>query len=81
MKLMKFNRDMFYNDLNIPLYRAGVVYEIDEKMVSRWIKRGGEVVTEKPSKVEGPSKEPVEGQEKKLEDKAKPLPKQSGTRK
>lgn len=42
---MKFPKDTFYNDPNTPLYRAGVVYQIDTSMQARWEKRGGVIVT------------------------------------
>lgn len=85
---MRFPRDMYYNDLNNPIYRKGEIYEIEPQMVERWVKRGGEIVT--GAKVEpkrptppapGPSKEPakggankepVEGSGEKSEDESKP---------
>lgn len=83
MVKMKFPRDMYYNDMNVPLYNAGKVYEIEDSMVTRWIKRGGEIVEdEKPQpKVEAPPKtedakqEPVEDAKEKAEDiPSKPAP-------
>lgn len=41
---MVFAEDKFYNDPNVPLYKAGELYDIPENMVSRWLKRGGTIV-------------------------------------
>lgn len=52
---MKFARDMFYDDPNVPLYDSGKVYDVPVNMKDRWIKRGGELVDEKgftPSELE-----------------------------
>jgi hypothetical protein len=74
---MIFSRDMFYTDLEVPLYSAGKVYDVDLKMRDRWIKRGGQIVSDL-SKVEYRQKEtlkhqevpkePVEQKEEKQED-------------
>lgn len=77
---MIFSKDMFYNDMNKPLYCAGKIYDVEENMVARWLKRGGEVVdgTEKTKVVGEPVKEQVEAPpEKEDDDKGKA---QSGPR-
>jgi hypothetical protein len=71
---MKFSCDQYYGkavdncvveSMKTPLYLAGVVYEIDPKMVPRWIKRGGEIVEDsKPlTKVEAVDKQPTKTEE------------------
>lgn len=62
---MIFSKDMFYNDQNVPMYVAGKVYDIEERMVARWLKRGGQIVDE-TTKVE--TKEHVETPTKKEDD-------------
>lgn len=42
---MSFTEHKYYNDLNNPLYLAGEVYEIEDNMVERWLKRGGKIVS------------------------------------
>lgn len=42
MKKMKFTEDKYYN-LEI-IYVKDTVYEIEDCMVDRWLKRGGEIV-------------------------------------
>jgi hypothetical protein len=69
MKKMKFPKDMFYTDMNNPLYRKGEVYEVEDRMVERWLKRGGIVVEELP--VVEKAVEPVV---EKTQDKAKAEP-------
>lgn len=84
---MKFSADQYYvtaenkdYDLGNPLYRKGEVYDIEEKMVDRWLKRGGVVVADEatdsraqvPSKVEDKGEEQVEGKDKKEDDGGKP---------
>ncbi len=49
---MIFNRTMFYDSREIPIYNAGIVYEIPLNMVDRWLKRGGVIVDEPKPKVE-----------------------------
>ena len=39
---MVFKEDKFYN-LDV-MYHKGVVYEIPDDMVQRWLKRGGQIV-------------------------------------
>lgn len=43
---MRFSKDMYYTDQNIPLYVAGKIYDVPESMVHRWVKRGGDIVGE-----------------------------------
>lgn len=43
---MYFSQDMFYTDLSTPLYNAGKTYFVEQRMVNRWLKRGGVVVNE-----------------------------------
>lgn len=43
---MRFPKDMYYNDLNVPLYKGGEVVQVPEKMVERWTKRGGVLVAD-----------------------------------
>lgn len=43
---MIFAEEKFYNDQNVPLYNRGVVYEVEECMVGRWLKRGGKLVAD-----------------------------------
>jgi hypothetical protein len=62
MKLMKFNVDAFYTDLENPLYLKGQVYKIEDNMVARWLKRGAEIV-EEVAVVPEPKKEVVEEEE------------------
>jgi hypothetical protein len=69
MTKMKFNRNMYYNDLVNPLYIPGVIYDVDNKMVERWIKRGGEIVCEE-EKIEVP----VETVKEKTDDTVKAAP-------
>lgn len=40
---MRFRKDMYYNDRNVPYYSAGVIYDVPLSMVDRWLKRGGEI--------------------------------------
>lgn len=44
---MVFSEQKFYNDLNVPLYDANKVYDVPLSMRDRWIKRGGQVLSEK----------------------------------
>lgn len=62
---MIFTEDKFYNDLKNPLYKAGIVYDVEKPMVQRWLKRGGKIVVDAPV-VEEPK--PVEQDEEKAED-------------
>lgn len=81
---MKFGVDMYYNDLSTPLYQAGKVYEIEGRMIARWMKRGGEIVDEPVSEqpkvqeqkpaLDSEVKESVEGAGEKPEDESKPTP-------
>lgn len=80
MTKMKFSKDMFYTNPNVPLYCAGKVYDVEDNMVARWLKRGGEIVSATPPKVEVPkpvvdsdTKEPVEPVDEKAEDNSKPM--------
>lgn len=57
---MTFNKDMFFQDRNVPLYRAGQVYTIPSRNVAKWLKRGGVIVTDQ---------KPVESSPEKVEDK------------
>lgn len=41
---MIFEENKFYTDLENPLYLKGKVYEVEERMVGRWLKRGGVLV-------------------------------------
>lgn len=50
MKTMKFNRDMFYTSQDVPIYLKGFEYQVEDNMVDRWLKRGGEIVETKPKK-------------------------------
>jgi len=66
---MKFSADQYYvtaankeYDLANPKYRANEVYEIDEKEVPRWLKRGGVILTEE--KTDGRAQEPAKVEEK-----------------
>lgn len=91
MKLMKFSRNMFYESQDVPLYYADKVYEIEDKMVDRWLKRGGVVVDQKGRQtevgvksetVDVESKEPIEDTPEKSEDDVKSdSPKKFGKRK
>jgi len=72
-------------DLHTPLYEAGKVYDIQENMVERWLKRGAQVYDVKakvqpPAQVEKPKEEPVEDKEEKSEDEAKPESKQNSSK-
>lgn len=40
---MRFRKDMYYRDQHVPLYVAGVVYDVPVSMVAKWMKRGGEI--------------------------------------
>lgn len=40
---MRFRKDMYYRDPNVPYYSAGVIYDVPVSMVARWMKRGGEL--------------------------------------
>lgn len=83
---MKFHADMYYGNQDVPLYRAGEVYEISDEgrgMIDRWLKRGGVIVEEgssakKVEEVQAPvdsePQEPVEGEQEKAEDEAKSEP-------
>lgn len=44
---MRFKVDMFYNDLEKPLYLKNQIYNIPERMIQRWLNRGGELVDSK----------------------------------
>lgn len=68
---MWFNTNMYYNDLVTPLYEAGKEYDVPERMVSRWIKRGGVLVADQPTPApipkpvqHAPTPEPVKPPEK-----------------
>lgn len=69
---MKFSADMFYNDLESPLYEKGKTYEVPERMVARWLKRGGKIVdgteVEEEETTEAIPKDPVEAGEKTSDD-------------
>ena len=41
---MIFQEDKIYNDPEVPLYKRGEVVEVEERMVARWLKRGGILV-------------------------------------
>lgn len=43
-KKMKFTEDKYYN--RDVIYTAGKVYDVPDNMVDRWLKRGGEIVSE-----------------------------------
>ncbi len=69
---MHFSRDLFYNDPNVPLYLAGHSYDIEEKLVEKWLKRGAQIVSEMP-KEEAPKKPEAPKEEApKSEDKVSP---------
>lgn len=54
---MVFKEDKYYNDLNEPKYRAGIVYDIiGSDQIQRWLKRGGEIVE---GQLEFPLPDPV----------------------
>ncbi len=45
---MKFSEFKYYNDLSVPMFEPGKVYEIEgEAWIQRWLKRGGEIVEDK----------------------------------
>lgn len=46
---MRFREDKFYSDLNVPLYRKGIIYDVPLDKKDRWVKRGGELVDEDPA--------------------------------
>lgn len=74
VEMMRFTEDKYYNDLTIPLYEKGKVYEIrGADMIMRWMKRGGEILTEDQLKelTKQSSKEPVAPPEKPTEDVSK----------
>lgn len=49
---MVFSKDTFYNDLLVPLYKAGLVYEIQGgDMIARWQKRGGVITDAEGNKI------------------------------
>lgn len=53
MVKMMFPTFMYYNSVDTPLYAPGVVYEVEDRMVARWQKRGGWIVEDTPeTKVE-----------------------------
>lgn len=55
--LMRFKEHKYYNDLNNPIFDAGKVYELSgAAWIERWIKRGGEIVTEEQLAAEGQKK-------------------------
>lgn len=87
---MRFTEEKYYNDPNTPHFEKGKIYEVQgQDIINRWLKRGGEIVTDEmlkkeaqdaaKAKVEAPKKSeeapvnPVEGSEKKDEDKPEPL--------
>ena len=82
MKRMLFQKDAYFNNPNTPLYDAGKIYDIEDRMVEKWMKRGA-VIVEEPTKVEEPvveevpkqeteTKETVEETEETVEDNPKP---------
>ena len=72
MKRMRFNRDMFYNSTDtVATYEKDKIYEIEDRNVDRWLKRGGEIVEDLPKVEEPEIKEPVEPVKEKLEDSQK----------
>lgn len=81
---MKFSADQFYGvavngnvtgSLSVPLYRKDKVYEVDEKMAPRWLKRGGEIVEdEAPAKVEDKVEEKVDAPAPQAEVPVEPAP-------
>lgn len=74
---MRFPKDQYYNDLTVPLYKGGEVVDVPERMVVRWLKRGGVLITDEVAgrAPMAPSKPPEkletqpadEGDEKSLE--------------
>lgn len=51
--LMRFSENKFYNDLSKPEFEAGKVYRLKgADWIQRWLKRGGEIVTEELLEVE-----------------------------
>lgn len=41
---MRFPKDMYYSDPNVPLYSGGKVVDVPESKVDRWLKRGGVLI-------------------------------------
>lgn len=72
MQKMYFPKDMYYEDLNVPLYHKDKTYDIEDRMVWRWQKRGAVLVKDMPKKDEPmKAKEPVVETDEKPEDKPK----------
>jgi hypothetical protein len=59
MTKMKFSCDIFFGNPEIPKYEAGKTYDIEEKYVFKWMKRGAVIVEDEP-KVVKPAKVEVE---------------------
>lgn len=54
---MRFTEDKYYSDPNVVHFEKGKVYEVcGQDMINRWLKRGGEIVTEEMLKQEAKPK-------------------------
>jgi hypothetical protein len=60
---MRFQKDMYYEDQNVPLYKGGEDVDVPERMVSRWLKRGGMLVADLP-KPPAPAPAPAKAPDK-----------------
>lgn len=47
---MRFPKDMFYNDLTVPIYKGGEICDVPESTVDRWLKRGGVLIKDEELK-------------------------------
>lgn len=56
---MRFPKDMYYTDQNVPIYKGGEVVEVPESMVTRWLKRGGVLISDEKAG-RAPIQKPVE---------------------
>lgn len=48
--LMVFDADKFYMDPEVPIYLKGVVSEVPKDKVTRWLKRGGVIISPEDAK-------------------------------
>ena len=53
MTKMIFTEDKYYN--HDVIYKAGEVYEVEDAMVNRWLKRGGSIVEDAPIEKKKPA--------------------------
>lgn len=67
--LMRFKEHKFYNDLANPIFVANKIYELGGRdWITRWVKRGGEIVESGEAEVSSSMPAPEADPDKKAED-------------